>query len=137
MTPGQAVSRLFTPRWSYAPRANQADYMELFHTSPRLDPVDAIATDVANSKFKIFPKQKYLNDPDTTEEIKDHPFFMLWDNPMPDHPEIDGFYMRYLTQVYFELFGECFWVLDGKAKPTEAYIVPSIWVLFTPTLTAP
>ncbi len=139
---GRSTGRMgnhFIPRWSYPPDRTQNEWLNLFHTSPRLDPVDMVAGDVAAVPFRLFNRIELKRNPEA-EAIGDHPFYDFWENPMPDHPECDGWYMRYLTKVYLKLFGEAFWLLGRKSikgLPIEAYPVPPSWVLWTPTLENP
>jgi hypothetical protein len=134
---GERVGDHFRARWSYAPKRNQIDWLEAFHTNPRLDSVDMIATDIASTPFKLYKKAEFLKSPKTAEPIVSHPFYDFWENPMPQLSEHDGWYLRYLTEVYMDLIGEGFWWLgrkNTKGAPVEAYALPSIWVLWTPTV---
>lgn len=134
-----AIQNLFKVRWSALPRRAATAYLDLFHTSPRLDALDMIATDCANAVFKVYRKADLRTGKEDAEPIGDHPIYDLLENPIPDHPEFDGFMVRYLTTVYVELNGECFWVIlrDQKGRPREIYPVPSQWCIQTPTAAQP
>lgn len=134
-----AIQSLFKVRWSPLPRRATSEYLELFHTSPRLDALDMIATDCANAVFKVYRKADLRTGKEDATPIEDHPIYELLENPMPDHPEFDGFMVRYLTHVYVELNGECFWILlrDTKGVPREIYPIPALWCIQTPTEAQP
>lgn len=134
-----AIQSLFKVRWSNLPRRATTEYMELFHTSPRLDALDMIATDCANAVFKVYRKTDIRTGIESAESVQDHPVYELLENPIPDHPEFDGFMLRYLTHVYLELNGECFWIVlrDLKGIPRELYPIPAQWCIQTPTEAQP
>lgn len=134
-----AIQNLFKIRWSALPRRAPRAYLDLFHTSPRLDALDMIATDCANAVFKVYRKIDLRTGREDAIAVEDHPAYELLENPIPDHPEFDGFMVRYLTVVYLELNGECFWIIlrDVKGRPREIYPVPSQWCIQTPTASQP
>lgn len=133
------IAQALKPAWSYAPKRTTSSYYETFHTSPRLDALEMLATDAASAKLELFPGKQYKADPKNTDGIDDHPLLNLLENPMPDHPEIDGWVLRYATHIYIELSGEAFWLLerDRRGVPAEAYIIPGVWVISTPTVNSP
>ncbi len=136
-----SIRQVMTVKWSYAARRASTAYSELFHTSPRLDAVDIIATDCANAEFKIFRKVDKRKGKTEMEPVYDHPAYALLENPVPGRPDFDGFILRYLTEVYYELHGECFWLLvrdqGGKGQPRECYVVPTTWVISAPSVSQP
>lgn len=134
-----AIQNLFKVRWSALPRRATSAYLDLFHTTPRLDALDMIATDCANAIFKVYRKADLRTGRDDAEPVGDHPVYDLLENPIPDHPEFDGFMVRYLTHVYVELNGECFWIVlrDTKGRPREIYPIPANWCIQTPTAAQP
>lgn len=123
------------PRWSYAPKRTTQSYYQLFHTSPRLDALAMIASDVASTPFKLFDKKQYKFDKDNADPVVDHLIYDVLENPMPGNVEMDEYTLRFLTTVYRLLIGEAFWICERDARgiPREWYPVPPNWVLTTPT----
>lgn len=135
----QSIKSVMTVKWSYAARRASTAYSELFHTSPRLDAVDIIATDCANAEFKIYRKVDRRKGKSEMEPVYDHPAYDLLENPVPGRPDFDGFILRYLTEVYCEIHGECFWILvrDARGIPRECYVIPTTWMITTPSVSQP
>ncbi len=138
---GEAIGKIaqaFKPAWSYAPKRTTQQYLEAFHTSPRLDALHVLASDVASTPVKAFDKRKYKLDPKNAEPVE-HRILEVLDNPMPDHPEIDGYALAYATVVYRRVAGEAFWVIerDRRGLPAGLYIVPPTWVMSTPSTGMP
>lgn len=129
------IGAAMKPRWSYAPKRETTQYYELFHTSPRLDALYMLASDIANAKYKLYPKAGKRFDEEQVDPIRDHAIYDVLDNPMPGNPEMDEFTLHFLTNVYRELIGEAFWLLErnNAGLPVEVYPVPPNWVLTTPT----
>lgn len=127
------------PRWSYAPRREAGLYYELFHTSPRLDSLYMMASDVASATFKVYDKKQKKFDEENADPIQEHPIYDVLENPMPEHKEMDGFTLMFLTVVYRELIGEAFWLIErnNAGLPAEIYPVPPNWILTTPTAPTP
>ena len=125
--------------WSLPPRRTTDLWTDIYHKSPMLDPVDMIASDFAAVPYKIFQKNAYRKDPKNTEPYGDHPIYDILDHPMTDHPEIDFYQLMYLTDMYYEIIGDTFWLIDrdGRNKPAGVYIVPPTWMLLTPTMNIP
>lgn len=127
----------FQPRWSSPPKRDGTGWLDAAHTSPRLDPVDIIAQDVAGAEFDVIQKPKGRRHDAEDAPVYASPIYDLLDNPMPDHPEIDGYLFRYLSDAYLSVLGECFWVVERHGMtPSGLYIVPPTWVLSTPTVGA-
>ena len=120
--------------WSQAPKTETAKLPNLFHQTPRLDPVDLIASTIAGAPLQLFDRAKLRKDKDNVEPIENHPFYDLLDYPSKMFPELDGYAMKYMTVVLTELLGECFWVKfrDG-GRVTEILVFPPSWCLMTPT----
>ena len=133
------IRNIFEVKWSYSARRDALAYLELFHTSPRLAPVDILATDCANTPFKVFSKIDLRAGKEDAEPVMDHPVYELLDNPIPSRPDIDGFTLRYLTHVWWELQGDCYWIVvkDIRNQPREIYPIPSNWVISAPTIAVP
>jgi HK97 family phage portal protein len=128
------IAGYFTPRWSIPPRRNGRDWLDIAHKSPRLDPVDLIAQDVASAEFDVVrgPAGHRPNVEDIP--VYDSPIYDIIENPMPDHPDVDGWTFRYLSEAYLQITGECFWVLERRGMyPAAMYIIPPTWVISTPT----
>jgi len=138
-TAADVIRHVFQPKWSYSARRDAPAYLELFHTTPRLDPVDMISTDCANSPFKVFAKTDLRAGKNDADPLLDHPVYDLLDNPIPSRPDIDGFTLRYLTHVWWELQGDCYWIVvkDASNRPREIYPIPSNWVISAPTISIP
>jgi HK97 family phage portal protein len=133
------IGNTLTPRWSYPPRRTTQLYYEMFHTSPRLDALKMLAEDVAAAQFKMFDKKKYKFDKDNADPIQEHPIYDILENPMPNNLELDGFVLSFLTEVYLNLIGEAFWVMEraNNGIPAEVYPIPPNWMLQTPTTNVP
>jgi HK97 family phage portal protein len=124
--------------WSLPPRRTTDIWVDTFHKTPMLDPVHMIASDFASTPYKIFNKTAYRKDFQNAEPFGDHPIYDLLDHPMPDHPEIDYYQLMYLTDVYYEIVGDTFWLIDRQGtKPSGIYIIPPTWMLLTPTKDIP
>jgi len=134
-----AIRHIFEVKWSYSARRDAVAYLELFHTSPRLAPVDIISTDCANTPFKVYLKSDLRMGKEDAEPVENHPIYDLLDNPIPSRPDIDGFTVRYLTYVWWELQGDCYWIIvkDAANRPREIYPIPSNWVISAPTISIP
>jgi HK97 family phage portal protein len=133
------IRNTFSPKWVTTSRRSSTAYSDLFHTSPQLDAVDIISTDYANAGFKIFNKHQLRTDEKNATAIGDHPAYDVLENPVPSQPEFDGFSLRYLTNVFLEIHGECFWfvVRDDRGIPREVYLSPTTWVIQTPFVNHP
>ena len=133
------IRHIFSVKWSYAARRDALAYLELFHTSPRFNAVDIIASDCANTVFKVYKKADLRTGKDDAEAIADHPIYDLMENPIPSRPDIDGFTIRYLIYAWTELQGDCYWIIvkDRLGQPREIYPIPSNWVIQTPTESMP
>lgn len=134
-----SIRSIFQVKWSYSARRDALAYLEMFHTSPRLNAVDIIANDEANVVFKVYRKSDLRMGKEDAIAIGDHPVYDLLENPIPSRPDIDGFTIRYLTRVWLELQGDCYWVIvrDRLGQPREIYPIPSNWVISAPTISAP
>jgi len=131
---GQGLQRT----WSQAPRSETTRLPALYHQSPRLDPVELIASTIAGAPLELFDRAKYRKDPDNAEHIENHPFYELMDSPSVMFPELDGYALKYLTVVLTELLGECFWVkIRAGTKVAELLPFPPAWCIMTPTQSNP
>jgi len=123
--------------WSQAPKSETTRLPNLFHQTPRLDPVDLIAATIADSPLMLYDKAQ-LRKSEDPKPVLDHPFLDLMDTPSKMFPEIDGYAIVYLTVVLTELLGECFWIkLRAGRRVDEILIIPPSWCIQTPTAGAP
>ena len=70
------------------------------------------------------------------EEVFDHPFLTLLDKA---NPAMTGRTARQITQIYLDIKGEAFWVLErnGSGMPIEYWPIPPHWVAEMPTVKRP
>lgn len=120
--------------WSEAPRSETTRLPALYHQSPRLDPVELIASTIAGAPMELFDRAKLRKDGDNAEPLFDHPFYQLIDNPSKMFPELDGYAVKFITVVLVELLGECFWLkIRAGNKIVEILPFPPAWCIRTPT----
>lgn len=91
------------------------------------------ATGIKRKQFK----RKMVDLPEGVElvQITDHPMLGLLNNAAMAFPGNVG---RTLTQLYLELVGEAFWLLEaqvvqGRLVPQDFWLVPPTWVKSVPT----
>jgi SPP1 gp7 family putative phage head morphogenesis protein len=120
--------------WSQAPRSETTRLPNLFHQTPRLDPVDLIASTIAAAPIELFDKKQFQRDRENAEPVLDHPFYELMDSPSRMFPELDGYALKYVTAILCELLGECFWIkFRSGRKIDEILVMPPAWCIMTPT----
>ncbi len=125
------LARMLTPRFTDPPQRDIKEWLNLFTSSPRLDPVHKIAEDVAASDWCLYRR---LGDGEK-EKVEDHPLITLFQKPNPS-PDATWFTLLYMTEAYLQISGEAFWVLEksGLNQVNEIWIIPPNWVNTTPTL---
>ena len=127
--------------WSEAPKSETTRLPEMFHKTPRLDPVELIASTIAGAPLLLYDKVQYRKDKSEAEPVPAHPFYDLMDYPSKMFPELDGYAVKYITAVFVELLGEAFWVKFRKGGPEseidEILPIPPAWCIITPTLANP
>ena len=125
------LASMLTPKWSEAPQRDIKDWLELYATSPRLDPVHKISQDVASAEWSLYKK---LGDGEQ-EEVLEHPLLDLFNKPNP-LPETSWYVLLYMTEAYLHISGEAFWVVErnGLTQISELWLLPSHWVTATPSL---
>jgi len=66
------------------------------------------------------------------QEITDHPMIDLLHNP---NDEMTGLLLRKYTQLYLDIPGEAFWIIDRNkiGKPVGLWVIPPHWITATPT----
>lgn len=133
-----ATGATFGRTWSEAPRSEATALPDLYHRSPRLDPVDLIAQTIADAPIEVFKTAQLRAQGDDAIPIPNSPILDLFDRPCPAFPELDGYALKYITVVLTELLGECFWVKvrEGK-RVTELLPFPPAWCMTTPTIGNP
>jgi phage portal protein BeeE len=140
-----------------APRRGTAELIAAYRVSPWLRTVVAkIATRVASVPWQVFrrvrngrpvrdsalqsagfaDRQKMmarLKQAGEIQEIPDHPLLDLLNNA---NPALTGLNARKLTQIYLDLPGESFWILErnGRGRPVEYWPIPPAWVSRFPEL---
>ena len=134
-----------TSKSSYArtpPIRGTADLLDAYASTPWIHAVTSrIAGEVAGTGWRMYRKPSaadfrikgvsYAEDEYKLVEVETHPLLDLLYNP---NPVMDGYHLMYLTQVYLDLVGDAFWILERQnGIPVEAYPVPPHWVMKTPT----
>ena len=93
--------------------------------------VNAIAQEVAKQKPFLFSNTGQAEH----EQVAlphTHPLCRLLENP---NPWLTAWELWYLTVVYLELTGNCFWYVapqQGNGSPGEIWVVPTPWVKVVP-----
>ena len=65
--PFESIKQLIVKRWSEAPTSASRDLLELFHTSPRLDPVRIIANKCASTELYLYDKTEFRKNKSNAE----------------------------------------------------------------------
>lgn len=124
--------------WTQAPKSETTRLPDLYHKTPRLDPVDLIASTIAAAPLELFDKAQLRKDSENATPVMDHPFYDLMETPSSMFPEIDGYAVKYLTAVFVELLGEAFWLkIRSGRKVDEILVMPPAWCILTPTQSSP
>jgi HK97 family phage portal protein len=93
--------------------------------------VNAIAQEVARQRPFLY-RNTGQADHDQTPLPHTHPLCRLLDRP---NPWLTPWELWYLTVVYLELTGNCFWYVaptEDRSVPAELWIVPTPWVKVVP-----
>lgn len=92
--------------------------------------VHAVAQEAARQRPFLFVNTGQA-DHELTPLPHTHPLVRLLDNP---NPWLTPWELWYLTVVYLELTGDCFWyVADGAdGRPAELWVIPTPWVSVVP-----
>ncbi|MTI49463.1 MAG: phage portal protein [Firmicutes bacterium] len=92
--------------------------------NPRLNANEKIANDIASTKIMHVINEK---------EIYDSPAINLIRNPN-NFPGFSGFNLIKITQLYYDLVGEAFWIVnaDKRGRPVQIIPVPPTWVQEVP-----
>ncbi len=139
------------------PRRGTRELMQAYRHLPWLRTVtQRIAQDVAGVPWRLYrakrkgtkalvlraqgPVRRKLLDEAAgdglLDEIEDHPALDLLGRL---NPAMSGLVGRMVTQLYLDLKGEVFWVLErnGAGEPVEAWPVPPHWIIETPSQSRP
>ena len=124
----------FVSRWARPPSRNTEEWLATFSTSPRLEVVDRIASDLAGLKGRLFR----IKEDGTEKEISVHPFLDFMARPNPLY-EMTGSAVWRLHEIYLMLVGESYMLVerDSSGFPLELWNVPPHWVKMTPYLGNP
>lgn len=125
----------FARIWSQAPRSETTRLPAMYHQTPRLDPIDLIASTIASSELQLFDRATLRKNPDDAAPLSAHPMLDLLESPTTMFTELDGYALKYITAVFVELLGEAFWVKvrSSSAKIDELLPFPPAWCISTPT----
>jgi len=147
---------LFTGAYGLPPERGTKELLDAYNTMPWLRAVtNKVSRSVASTTWQLYVvrqsgkaiKSAKLQRADYTtrrkiyeglkkeevlEEIDQHPLLDLLDNASE---YLTGFTARQLTQIYLDLVGEAFWLLErnGLGVPVAYWILPPDWVIGTPT----
>ena len=69
------------PRWTNPPERNTQEWIDAFHTNPRLSVVERIASDLSFAEGKLYR----VDENGDEQELTHHPFLDFWANPNPLH----------------------------------------------------
>jgi HK97 family phage portal protein len=126
-----SLAQLLKPLYGEPPKRETRDYLFMFGENPRLNaPVHKIAEAVASSPWAVYSGQG-----DKRTALQNHQLVKLLKDPNPQ-PEWTGYLFMYLTEIYLDVVGEAFWLIEkGNGNtPLEMYIVPPHWVTDTPSV---
>lgn len=106
------------------------NWLKLKNDTARLDPLEKIANDVASIDLRHVDAQG--------NEIMDSPVIELLKKPSPGIPGtewLDGTNLRKLTEIYTDLTGEAFWIIERgyRNKVVGIVPIPPTWVMSIPT----
>ena len=136
--PLESIKNLIVKRWSQAPSMASKDLLELFHTSPRLDPVRLIANKCASTELYLYNKGDFRKNKNKASIIENHEIYNLLENPCPADRELTGWTIRYFVFACYKLVGEAYLlkVRDAGGKIIALQPVSPSWVVQTPSATS-
>ena len=122
------------PRWTNPPERNTQEWIDAFHTNPRLSVVERIASDLSFAEGKLYR----VDENGDEQELTHHPFLDFWANPNPLH-EMSNAALWRLLEIYLKLKGEGYFIMEKSplGVPVELWPVPVHWVQMTPYLDHP
>ena len=128
------LSRYFQSPYTQPPDRNTEEWFKAFGKSPRLSPVNKIATDLAAAPGKLF---RYYTDGER-EEVTDHPFLDFLETPNP-YQGITRSALWRVMEVMGLLKGDQYAVIErGRGNaPVELWPVPPHWVAEVPSQIKP
>jgi HK97 family phage portal protein len=121
--------------WSYPARRNTSSWLETFHTSPRMNSVAMISSDVARAKLSVYYKADYEKNQENASELRDHPFIELMKDPAPGFTGMDWYSTMFLITASRSIVGEAFALIerDKLNQPRQLLYIPNTWVISIPT----
>ena len=134
--PLEVLKNLIKKTWSQAPTSASRDLLELFHTSPRLDPVRIIANKCASTELYLYDKNDFRKNKSKAEVIEKHEIYELLENPCPADRDLTGWTVRYFVFACYTLVGEAYLlkVRDPSGKVIGLQPVAPSWVIQQPTV---
>ena len=117
------------PSVTAPPRRRGKEWLQMYSQHPWLHAnISRIAESVCTYSPHLFLTNK---DRVEKEELYDHPILDLLNRP---NPIMSGLEFRRLNQIYIELRGECFWLIERNAAgmPAQLYPIPPHWVVQVP-----
>ncbi len=152
---GRGFSGLFPAGRSNPPSRGTAGFLRAYSTMPWLRAVTSrVATAVASVPWRVLTVQRdgravrhralQVGNPQERRaisaglrqagelvDLEEHPLLDLLNDP---NPILEGLEARKLTQLYLDIAGETFWVLDRNRldMPVHAWPLPPSWVRATP-----
>ncbi len=128
------------------PKRGTRELLDAYNTMPWLHAVvNKVSRSVASTTWQLYragnARAIQRAGPDVRKgmlkqaelvEVETHPVLDLLDNA---NEFLTGLTARQLTQIYLDLTGEAFWLLErnGAGRPVEYWPIPPDWVLDTPT----
>ena len=114
-------------QWSEPIDKSTREWQELYNRNPRMNPVKKIADTLSCTDIQF-----ELN----SGEIIDNEIIDFLENP---NPLISSTSIKFLTQAWLDVVGECGWLIEknGRGKPMEVYPIPPHWIISTPTPAQP
>ena len=112
------------PRWTNPPERNTQEWIDAFHTNPRLSVVERIASDLSFAEGKLYR----VDENGDEQELTHHPFLDFWANPNPLH-EMSNAALWRLLEIYLKLKGEGYFIMEKSplGVPVELWPVPVHW----------
>ena len=132
----ESIKNLIKKTWSQAPSMATRDLLELYHQSPRLDPVRIIANKCASTELYLYDKTDFRKNKSNAEIIEKHEIYDLLENPCPADRDLTGWTVRYFVFACYTLVGEAYLlkVRDKMGRVIGLQPVAPSWVIQTPTV---
>lgn len=117
-----------------------SNWLKIYGREAKLQSVARrVCYDVAMVKWHVYREMAGPAGPNGPQKARvfGHPLEKLWRKPCP---HLVGFQFRYLVQLYLELDGECFIVIErppGQRAPKALWVIPKGWLMKRPTPSDP